>query len=356
MTVKPPGLPRVSLGDLAAAAGVSRATVSRALRNNPLISRSQRERIQALADRMGYRPDPEASRLLAHLRRAKAKPFLSVLGLLNAHRESLTRVPSSYTQRLVSGARARAHELGYQLDEFSLVEPGMTPRRLSQILHARSVSGLLIPPEPEPLFAVNLDWSNLAAVATTTTAPELPLHRVLPHHHFNVRVLLEAALALGYRRIGLVACPGLEERQEHAATATYAWFAHIAGRIPPLPVCVWDWKQPEAMGERLAAWFQQSTPDLVLGFGPTVLAALSAQTGLRAPDDFGFISSSGESSDLSRLEENPEKIGAAAIEMISSNLHRGELGLPATPKTTLIEGRFIPAGTTRRKPGPGSCR
>ena len=53
----------VSIRDIAARAGVSHTTVSRALHDNPLISRDVRERIQQIALEMGYVPNEVAQSL-----------------------------------------------------------------------------------------------------------------------------------------------------------------------------------------------------------------------------------------------------------------------------------------------------
>src|ERR1051325_9261392 len=66
---------------IADAAGVSRMTVSLALRNHPRISAATRERIRQVAERLGYHPDPEVSKLMAYLRRAKPAKHARVLGL-----------------------------------------------------------------------------------------------------------------------------------------------------------------------------------------------------------------------------------------------------------------------------------
>ncbi|MGN6758382.1 MAG: LacI family DNA-binding transcriptional regulator [Thermomicrobiales bacterium] len=54
---------RVSIEDIARAGGVSHSTVSRALRDYPLISAATRERLQALAREMGYTPNAVAQSL-----------------------------------------------------------------------------------------------------------------------------------------------------------------------------------------------------------------------------------------------------------------------------------------------------
>lgn len=55
----------VSINDVAARAGVSVATVSRALRGLPNVATSTRERVERAADDLDYVPDPSASRLAA---------------------------------------------------------------------------------------------------------------------------------------------------------------------------------------------------------------------------------------------------------------------------------------------------
>ena len=53
----------VSIEDIARSAGVSHSTVSRALRDSPLISVDVRERIRSLAAEMGYTPNAIAQSL-----------------------------------------------------------------------------------------------------------------------------------------------------------------------------------------------------------------------------------------------------------------------------------------------------
>lgn len=55
---------KVSIKDIAQAAGVSHSTVSRALSNSPLIPESTRRRIQRIAQKMGYAPNAIARGLV----------------------------------------------------------------------------------------------------------------------------------------------------------------------------------------------------------------------------------------------------------------------------------------------------
>eukprot|EP01035_Chromulina_nebulosa_P029894 gene29894-39673_t len=54
----------VTMKSIAAQAGVTQATVSMCLANNPRIPAATRERIQALAKKLGYQPNPYVSTLM----------------------------------------------------------------------------------------------------------------------------------------------------------------------------------------------------------------------------------------------------------------------------------------------------
>ena len=76
-------IPRATMDDVARLAGVSKATVSRALRGDPRISSRTRERIWKVAREVGYRTDFSASSLsggktgIAALILERAEPWLS---------------------------------------------------------------------------------------------------------------------------------------------------------------------------------------------------------------------------------------------------------------------------------------
>lgn len=337
---------RVTIGQLAKEAGVSAATVSRALRDNPMISESVRSRIQRLAKKRGYRPDPEAARLMAYLKRSDSRPFESVIGLLNAFSPPEALNEDAYTRDLLAGARRRASELGFSVDELTLGSEGMSSARLDQIIAARGIRGVFIPPEPNPLFEANLDWSRIIAVATTTTAYPLNLHRVLPHNFFNMERLMEELVQRGFQRIGLLCWDKLEQRQMRAATSVYARYAFVEGQVEPLQPFRWQWREDDALRrERLAGWLRETRPEVVLGFNRYCLELLQAVSGLRIPEDVGFASYGDCDSDVAGIEQEPERVGAAAIDLLSAHMQRSETGLPEHPKTILIEGRFVEGET-----------
>ena len=92
---------RATIEDVAAAAGVSVATVSRALRNLPNVASATRERVAAIAEQMSYRADPAASRLAT----GRSRSIAVAVPLLNGW----------YFSQVVAGAEAICATTGYDM-------------------------------------------------------------------------------------------------------------------------------------------------------------------------------------------------------------------------------------------------
>jgi DNA-binding LacI/PurR family transcriptional regulator len=91
---------RVTMKDVAAVLGVSTATVSRALKNDPAISLATRNAVAAVARQVQYRPHAAARRL-----RTKTTSLIGVV---------VQAVGDGYIGEVVLGIQGRARELGYQ--------------------------------------------------------------------------------------------------------------------------------------------------------------------------------------------------------------------------------------------------
>ncbi len=86
--------------DVAAQLGVSTATVSRALKDDPAISLATRQAVAEVAQRVQYRPSAAARRL-----RTKSTSLIGVV---------MQSVGDGYIGAVVLGIQSRARELGYQ--------------------------------------------------------------------------------------------------------------------------------------------------------------------------------------------------------------------------------------------------
>ncbi|MDQ8207924.1 LacI family DNA-binding transcriptional regulator [Coraliomargarita sp. SDUM461003] len=112
---------RVSLKQIAEKAGVSRMTVSCALRNSPRVKAETAARIQAIADELGYAPDPRFAEHMARVRETKQKALLPI-AWINANAKQKAFREYEWLQPYFEGAQERCEELGYRLEEFWLRE------------------------------------------------------------------------------------------------------------------------------------------------------------------------------------------------------------------------------------------
>ena len=81
--------PRPSCKTIAEAAGVSRMTVSMALRDHPRVAPQTRERIKRIAEDQGYTPDPNLTELMRYLRKRDVSKEEPVIAILNGQRKPL---------------------------------------------------------------------------------------------------------------------------------------------------------------------------------------------------------------------------------------------------------------------------
>lgn len=335
---------RVLIKDVAKRAGVHAATVSRALREDARIRPEVRERIRALADAMGYRPDPSLRALAKY--RAKSGPA-EYRGLLAWITNDRKRESWRHYEKLAyfDGAKRRARELGYDIEHFWLNERGLTPERLRQILSARGVRGVLLPPPAPTAPRVELDWDGLAVVSFGCSREEPRLHSIHCHHYRAMETLLAELWALGYRRPGLLLKRSIDASVDGAWSAAYLRFAHeTAGRLPR-PLISDDWDADEVL-----AWREAQRVDVVVSESIEVLDWLR-EGGVDVPGECGFALAGRhrEHPACAGLDENSVVIGETAVELLTSLVERGEFGVPKSPQNVLIEGFWSPLGNTVRR-------
>lgn len=326
---------QVSHRAIAWEAGVSKSTVSRALRNDARISAAVRERVREIAARMGYRPDPQVSKLMAHVRSMQQTRFQSLLGFLLPPEGCL----NEYAQLMLRGARARAEALGYAVDEFRTGFSSAEIRSLNRVLRARGAEGILIlprlGPEPPPL---GLDLTRLAAVSCALFEGDFPVHHVRPGHLENMRLVMAEVRRLGCRRPALVTWEDFDRRQNWAPRMALYHFYHdiVRGEPPPL----FDWHRYSGdLTAPFLDWFARAQPDALLVVGPVladaVLRILRRGKIRKKPPILGI---GHMPPGRPGINEKPAEIGSAAVDILTSHIVRNEKGWPPVVKIMTLPG------------------
>lgn len=349
MAVKP------TLQDVADRAGVHRSTVSLALRDHPRISEPIRRKVQALAQRLGYRINPLVSALMQSRRSGRTVKHLTLAYVTNYPTQFGWRPEHHDRPDFFPGAQARAVDFGYRLEPFWLAEPGMTPERFCDILTVRGIHGLIIGRLPPGQSALDLAWERFSCVALGMTMRSPQLHHVTENHFDTAWQGMQQCRERGYRRVGFVFSeandsPRVGDRWLSAYLGQQLHYP-AADRLPPCPAIPTD--QTE-----FSSWFIRERPDaLLVNHSNKVIEWLRA-LGKEVPRDVGLI----ELEDRPKLGcagvyYDPVKIGALAVEMLVGLLHRNETGIPDDQHEILLtgiwrEGRTLPRWTRRASPKP----
>jgi LacI family transcriptional regulator len=344
----PPPRPTVKL--IAAKAGLSGAAVSLALRDHPSIPPRTRARVRRLADQLGYRVDPNVSRLMSYLRQRPQTRKVGVIGVLHQFPTAKPWRENPSLRRIHAAATERAIQFGYELEECWLAEPGMTAARKREILLARGIEGLLVLGTPQWVEKIDFDFSPFACAATGYSL-RTPLHRACQHQYQEMFTALRHLEALGYRRPGLVLTEDSDHRtMQHWSAAFFAAQRHWdeSRRVPPLFT-------PDLNEQAFRAWFKAEGPDVVIAHkgAKTIARDWLSAAGARVPATCGFADLDVDAeteTPYSGIRQNNEQVSAAAIDLVIGQLQRHERGLPKCPKIVLVEGGWVNGATTRPPP------
>lgn len=341
---------RCTLTTIARAARVSVSTVSYALRDHPKIPRETALRIQRLAADFGYKAHPSVAALMAHIRSARPPSGAEKIAFVWIE-VAPTQPNIPFNQQIVAGARARAAQLGYEMEEFWLAEPGMTSRRLGEILRARGITGIVFSAcDRKTGVQLEMDWSAhaTAIIGNARWAPEL--HRAGHYHYMSMRRVLQELERRGYRRPAALLESVVNERANRAWEAAFLVHHPLRSQARRLlhAFAAFD---PETM----KAWAERVRPDALIVTKPMFVAPLQAAIN-DASSEIGYavLDLLGGSSHLSGIDPVHSMVAANAVDLVVGQLFHNERGVPSEPKKLLFEGRWIEGKTLRPAPDPNA--
>jgi LacI family transcriptional regulator len=223
----------ISIEDIARRAGVSHSTVSRALRDNRLISTEVRERIQQLAREMGYVPNAIAQSL--QTQRTKT------IGVV------VTSLADPFFAEVVNGVEEMAKPAGFSVilsTSHNNIEQEMA---VIETFHRRRVDGILVADSYISIqHRTHLASIKVPTVLINNQAEKQAdlLHSVAVDDKLGARLAVEHLLKLGHRSIGYLGAGNrigsnqrrLEGYQEALAAAGIAlqkdWVAVTSNDTP----------------------------------------------------------------------------------------------------------------------------
>lgn len=331
----------VTLEEIAAAAGVSRNTVSRALNGKtkeiwPSTVR-RANRIRRIAARMGYRPNSAA--------RAMGRGRFGCAALLLSTEPGRSTLPG----RLLDGVHnaLAGHDMSLALAKMpdeALTDEAFVPKVLRELM----ADGLLINYNREvPAKMIELiDDQGIPAIWINSKREKDCVH---PDDLGAGQAATEHLLSLGHRHIAYVSFSPVGSPKHYSEADRQAGYEAAMARAGLKPRLI----QPgagEEPGDRLA-WARRwlAGPDRPTGIvayahGPLVKYAAST-LGLRAPDDLSVLSFA-EQQEVGLGEPDTTMVipaaamGKTAVEMLVERLRAPSEGLePRVLPIALVNGR-----------------
>jgi len=267
-----------SIRDVARAAKVSTATVSRVLNQNPNVKPHLRTRVLEAMEALRYEP----SGIARSMRNQSNKSIgLVIADIQNPHFSSIMR-----------SIEERAYALQYSVLLGNSDDNPVRERQYLELLARERTAGAIVFPVATDAAAYAMR-RPMPMVFFDRQVEGVSVDAVLLDHEYGGRVAAEHLLALGHERVGVIAAkpdyPGLEERKNG--------FLNVfrAAGIPEDPALVaWGFVSREEGGYR-AAMELLSLPNR-----PTALMAVNnvrtqgmlravRDSGLRVPEDISLV-------------------------------------------------------------------
>jgi DNA-binding LacI/PurR family transcriptional regulator len=341
---EPPFGAPVRQRDIAERLGVSLMTISLALRAHPSISKARIAEVKRTAREMGYRPNAMAS-ALAHRKWTHARRNVATtLAWLN-HWENPRNLRHQREFDLYwRGAAEAAHQLGYRLEEF-IWSDAMPPSRLEKIFLTRNIQGIIIPPHPTPPDWTEWRFEQFSLVRIGHSVGNLPVHVISTDQVRGSLLAFRETSRRGYRRIGLVTSAWAERNTLFAAGFLLGQ-SQSSGNAA-LPMLRLEDASPEISAKdlsKLGQWIRRFRPDAILTDAGSVKKMLS-QLKCDVPGEIGLAIFSASGDGVAGVNQNSADVGKMAVEILISQIHRNERGIPPTGHMHLVTPGWLDGGT-----------
>jgi LacI family transcriptional regulator len=276
---------RATLIDVAAAAGVSTSTASRALTNHPRITEATRQRVREAAAALGFEPNVQARTL-----RSGSSMLIGVV---------VPDIAIAFYASALTGAQSALEAAGYQVLVMNSKRDTAHELAALRTLYARQVDGVLLATSggfvpgdmPVVFFDHVLRGVGLGYIAPDNAGGVTALVEHLVREHGHERI--------AYIGAPLRPSPNVERLEYGPANERLEAFRHAMGRarLPVIPeyLASGDYQWSEASAEQAARELMalDEPPTAIVAAGDTL--ALGALRGIRragrgVPADVALVS------------------------------------------------------------------
>ncbi|MCC5844595.1 MAG: LacI family DNA-binding transcriptional regulator [Verrucomicrobia bacterium] len=338
---------RVTMQDIADVVGVTKATVSLALKNDPRISKAMRATVAAKAEEMQYRPSPLVNALMQEIRTQRiSEDSGTTMAVLVAGAPNDKRLHLRTYNSVLEGIKKQAETQGFRIEIFFTQDEDTPMNRLQRILRYRGIRGLIYFDffTKQTTDLPELEWDSLAVITFSRFHPELRVNRVLLDYQQNTSMALDHLRACGCRRIGLPLGHNLDAGLNYALSSAYLVWCHLHQDQKPIPFL--PMLEAEKTKPAFIKWMKKHKPDGIITHQSGIISWLKEE-GFRVPEDVAVaLTNVDEFPEASGVDNRHEVVGGVAINVLGGQLLRNEIGQQEVPRLILVPGRWKDGETT----------
>lgn len=331
--------------DVARAAGVSTATVSRVLNDHPKVDAVLRSRVLRAIKDLGYRP----SRVARSLRTRRNRVWALIISDVRT---------GPFFADVVRGVEDIAYGAGYSLFLCNADEDTAKEASYIELAVAENVGGMILTPSSERTDLAPLIHSGIPVVLADRTLPSADTDTVIVDNVSGAHQAVSHLLAGGYKRAACITGPVTTTTGERRYLGYCKALAEAGRDVDESLVRFADFREAggrEAMRDLLG---QRRRPDAVFVTNHLMtIGALQAidEAGLAIPSDIAIVSFDDMSwstllrPPLTAVSQPAYDVGAESARLLLSRLdgYDGAARMVTLSPTLVVRGSSVPA---RRKP------
>ena len=181
----------VKIKDVADAAGVSTATVSRVLANKPHVRQEVQDRVMEVVNELNYRPN----RVARSLRSQKS----AIIGLI------VSDIENPFFQQISRAVEDAAHEMGYSVMLCNNDEDPDKEKRYLHLIHDENLAGVILSPTRQTADNFSeISNLNMPMVVIDRRVSNAGVDNILIDNEQAAHTLATHLIEHGYRRIGAI--------------------------------------------------------------------------------------------------------------------------------------------------------
>ncbi len=336
--------------------GISKMTVSRALREGTSVDPEVRRQVRDTALRLGYEPDTRISQVMSAIRRSQAPQYRENVALVCTHRQGADRNNSGALDGEFEGARRRALQLGYKIDEFYTTDPAVNGASLSRILQSRGIRAALIGPSSFERTHPHiwLEWKQFCCVLIGRSLANVGLPRVEHDHYFGCVLAVRRLKRLRYKRLGLVMSHAMDERSARLVRSAFLGFHPLGSKEAQKLI----YTSNEYDAKALQKWMAQHQPEcLLVNFEEVFPRVEQMMENLPSGTGLAALNWSEKRPAIAGVNQHYASIGEQAMDLLVLRLQGNQFGLDPLAPSIKVPGSWVDSPELPpRKAGTASAR